>query len=73
MGGEDFSRFGLAGVPNAMFRLGTQSRERTQRSLNEEKALPSLHSPFFYPDPEKTLETGAKTLIAAALELMPPK
>lgn len=73
MGGEDFSQFGLAGVPIAMFRLGTQSRERILNSAKDEQALPSLHSPFFYPDPEKTLETGARTLIAAALELMPPK
>jgi hippurate hydrolase len=53
--------------------LGTQSRERILNFTKDETALPSLHSPFFYPDPEQTLETGAKTLIAAALELMPPK
>ena len=73
MGGEDFSQFGLAGVPIAMFRLGTQSSERIKAFQQKEQSLPSLHSPFFYPDPAETLETGAKTLIAAALEVMPPK
>lgn len=73
MGGEDFSQFGLAGVPIAMFRLGTQSSQRIQSFAEKEQSLPSLHSPFFYPDPEQTLETGARTLIASALEFMPPK
>jgi amidohydrolase len=73
MGGEDFSQYGLAGVPIAMFRLGTQSTDRIKRFRAEEQSLPSLHSPFFYPDPSQTLETGAKTLIAAALEVMSPK
>ncbi len=71
MGGEDFSQYGLAGVPIAMFRLGTQSAERIQALALEGQKLPSLHSPFFFPDPDKTLETGATALIAAALRLMP--
>jgi len=72
MGGEDFSQFGLAGVPIAMFRLGTQSPDRIKHMQETEQSLPSLHSPFFYPDPARTLETGAKALITAALEVMSP-
>jgi hippurate hydrolase len=72
MGGEDFSQFGLAGIPIAMFRVGTQSPERIEEFAKEGKSLPSLHSPFFYPEPNETLRTGIKTLIATALELMPP-
>jgi hippurate hydrolase len=69
MGGEDFSQYGLAGVPIMMFSLGSISEER----LAEYKAQggpPSLHSPIYYPDPEPTLSTGVKALASAALELL---
>jgi hippurate hydrolase len=71
MGGEDFSQFGLAGVPIAMFRLGTQDTRRIESFAEREQPLPSLHSPFFYPEPATTLDTGVITLITAALEFMP--
>jgi hippurate hydrolase len=71
MGGEDFSQFGLAGIPIAMFRLGTQSPERIAEFEANGETLPSLHSPFFYPEPNMTLHHGVKALVAAALELMP--
>lgn len=71
MGGEDFSQFGLAGVPIAMFRLGTQNAQRIESFAESEQPLPSLHSPFFYPEPATTLDTGTITLITAALEFMP--
>jgi len=71
MGGEDFSQFGLSGIPIAMFRLGTQSADRIAAFAEQGKTLPSLHSPFFFPEPNVTLRTGATTLIATALELMP--
>jgi len=31
---------------------------------------PSLHSPFFYPDPKESLETGIKTMVSATVDLM---
>lgn len=72
MGGEDFSQFGLAGIPIAMFHLGTQPAERIAEFHREGKTLPSLHSPFFFPEPNATIQTGDRTLIASALELMAP-
>jgi hippurate hydrolase len=39
----------------------------------EGKALPSLHSPFFFPEPKETIRTGTKALVATALDLMPVK
>ena len=33
--------------------------------------LPSLHSPFWAPDAEKVIATGAEALAGAAIELMP--
>ena len=73
MGGEDFSQYGLAGVPIAMFRIGTQSPSRIDAMAKEGKALPSLHSPFFFPEPKETIRTGTKALVATALDLMPVK
>ena len=39
----------------------------------EGKPLPSLHSPFWAPDAEKVVATGAQALAGAALDLMPRK
>jgi hippurate hydrolase len=69
MGGEDFSQFGLAGVPIMMFSLGSINEERLS-GLIAQSGPPSLHSPVYYPDPEPTLTTGIKTLASAALELL---
>lgn len=73
MGGEDFSQYGLAGVPIAMFRLGTQPQSRIDAMAKEGKPLPSLHSPFFFLEPQETIRTGTKVLVASALDLMPVK
>ena len=72
MGGEDFSQYGRAGVPILMFRVGTVEPARLER-LKKLEAVPSLHSPLFYPDAEPTLITAAHSMISATLELMKPK
>jgi hippurate hydrolase len=69
MGGEDFSQYGLAGVPVMMFSLGSINEDRLQEFM-EKGGPPSLHSPIYYPDPEPTLTTGVKALASAALELL---
>lgn len=73
MGGEDFSRYGKAGVPVVMFRLGTIEAKRLDRMKELGQDPPSLHSPLFYPDAEPTLETGVVAMTAAVLDLMAPK
>ncbi|MBK9166128.1 MAG: amidohydrolase [Bryobacterales bacterium] len=72
MGGEDFSRFGKVEpkIPIFLFRVGTIEPERVAAAKREGKSLPSLHSPFYYPAIHPTLETGAKAMTAAVLELM---
>lgn len=70
MGGEDFSRYGLAGVPSFMFRLGSVDEKRLARYEQLEHGPPSLHSPRYYPDPEPTLATGVTAMSAAALEIL---
>ena len=73
MGGEDFSRYGRAGVPILMYRLGAVDSKRLQKYEELKQSPPSLHSPIFYPDPELTLTTGVTTMSAAVLELLKPK
>lgn len=71
MGGEDFGRFGRAGVPIVMFGLGALDGKRLARIKQLGQSPPSLHSPIFYPDdPELTITTGVTTMICAALEVM---
>lgn len=69
MGGEDFSRYGRAGVPIVMFRLGSVSAERLASYTQAGQTPPSLHSARFYPDAPEALATGVAVLSSAALEL----
>ncbi|HYO26618.1 MAG TPA: amidohydrolase [Lacipirellulaceae bacterium] len=71
MGGEDFGRFGRAGVPIVMVSVGSVSAERLAR-YRAEGGEPSLHSPRYYPDVEATLTTGVSALASMAVELLPP-
>ena len=70
MGGEDFSRYGRAGVPILMYRLGSVSQKRLDRFEQLGVPPPSLHSDTYYPDVEPTLRTGISTMTAAALDLL---
>lgn len=73
MGGEDFSRYGLAGVPIFMFKLGSIAPQRVEAMSKAGKPLPTLHSALYYPDPDPTIRTGLIAMSAAVLELMPAK
>ncbi|GAB5412926.1 MAG: M20 family metallopeptidase [Congregibacter sp.] len=72
MGGEDFSRYGRTAekIPSFMIRLGTVPQEFYDRAAAGEARLPSLHSPFFAPDPAPTLETGKRAITAMALDIL---
>ncbi len=70
MGGEDFSRYGLAGVPIFMFRLGAVSPERMEQYARAGTSPPSLHSAEFYPEPKETLRTGLLATVAALNSLL---
>lgn len=64
---EDFARFGKTKekVPTALFWLGTVSEERMKSGFR-----PGLHSPFYYPDPERSLETGVEVMVQSLLDLL---
>lgn len=65
--GEDFARFGTTPekVPTVLYWLGTVPEERMK-----EENLPGLHSPFYFPDVEKTLTTGIKVNTEVLIGLM---
>lgn len=67
MGGEDFSEYGRTAdkIPICMLWLGSVPAE-----VMRSGKVPSIHSPFYYPDPEPTIRTGVTVLTAAALDLL---
>jgi len=74
MGGEDFGQFLRAdpdGVKSLIFWVGGVPMDQFERAQAGEEQLPSLHSPFWAPDAEKVIATGAEGLASAALDLMP--
>jgi hippurate hydrolase len=70
MGGEDFSQYGLAGVPIFMFRLGSISPQRMEEFSKAGRTLPSLHSAEYFPAPEPTITTGVTAMSAAIMDLL---
>jgi hippurate hydrolase len=70
MGGEDFSRYALGKTPVFMWWLGTIDPARIAAAEKEGKALPSMHSPLYYPDPAPSIRLGATTLSLGVLNLM---
>lgn len=71
MGGEDFSQYSRtdAKIPSLIYWLGAVEPEKWAAAQDSELGLPSLHSPFFAPDYEPTIETGVASMTAAALAL----
>lgn len=71
LGGEDFSRYGKAGVPIFMWFIGTAKPADFEASQKPGgTTLPSLHSEFFAPVPRPSIETGALSLTTAVLSKM---
>ena len=70
MGGEDFSQYGIAGVPILMYSLGSVNQDRLNRYEDLGVPPPSLHSGIYYPDFEPTIRTGVTTMVAGAIELL---
>ena len=71
MGSEDFSRFHKAGVPTLMLRVGAVDPAVFEASEKTGATLPSLHSPLFAPDRERTLKTAIQAEVLSLRELMP--
>lgn len=73
MGGEDFGQFYLADpdhVQSLIFWVGGVPQERYDMAQRGEITLPSLHSPFWAPDAEKVIATGAEAMSSTVLKLL---
>ncbi|MGB3752595.1 MAG: amidohydrolase [Parerythrobacter sp.] len=74
MGGEDFGQFLRAdpdGIQSLIFWIGGVPAEKYAAAQRGEAELVSLHSPFWAPDAEAVVATGAEALSSAAMDLMP--
>lgn len=71
MGGEDFSQYSRtdAKIPSMIFWVGAVEPAKWEAAQDSALGLPSLHSPFFAPDYEPTIETGVASMTATALAL----
>ncbi len=74
MGGEDFSEYRRAdpdNIKSAIFWISGTPQSMLDALEKDGTPLPSLHSPFWAPDAEKVIATGAEALASAAIDLMP--
>ena len=70
MVGEDFSHYGQTEhkVPTVLFWLGTVPDARIKSGV-----LPGLHSPYYFPEPEKSIETGVAVVAQSLTDLFNQK
>jgi amidohydrolase len=69
MTSEDFSRYGLAGVPAALLHIGAVN----PATLASGKNLPELHSPFWAPELNPTLGALVSAEVVMLMELLDTK
>lgn len=68
LGVETYPEFIEAGVPSIFYWVGGTSPEQVEKASQENRPVPSNHSPFFAPAPETSIKTGAKVLAISVLE-----
>jgi amidohydrolase len=74
MGGEDFGRYGRAGVPIFFWFIGTVDPAKFAESRKPGgPSLPSIHSDSYAPVPEPSIRTGATSLSIAVLNALSEK
>jgi len=72
MGGEDFAHYSRTDdkVPAVIFWIGASTQEAVDAAKSGGPPLPSLHSPFFAPDAQETITTGAQALVTATMAVV---
>jgi len=72
MAGEDFGRFRIAdtNLESLIFWVGGVPQARWDAAQGNTSRLPSLHSPFWAPDPEPTIATATEAMVVAALGVL---
>lgn len=75
MGGEDFSQYHLAdtSIQSLLFWVGGVPRDKWEAAGGDITRLPSLHSPFWAPDPDITIATATEAMTTAALAVLGKK
>ena len=74
MGAEDFGRFSKGGVPIFLYFLGTVSQERYDAAQKPgAPALPGMHTDGYFPEPDRAIRAGVRTMSAAVIDLLPAK
>jgi len=74
MAGEDFGEFARAAGPNTqslIFWVGGRPAAELEAAKRDGRVLHGLHSPFWAPEADKVIATGAEALAGAAMSLMP--
>lgn len=69
MAGEDFSRYAMTDekIPVFLAWLGTVAPERVEKAKSTGEILPSLHSPFYRPEPASSITLGVKAMTLAVM------
>ena len=74
MAGEDFGRFRLAEprLQSLIFWVGGVPRAQYDAAVaaNDMSRLPSLHSPFWAPDPDAVISTATEAMVVASLGVL---
>lgn len=75
MAGEDFSLYHSAdpAIQSLLFWVGGVPQDKWDAAKGDITLLPSLHSPFWAPDPDKTIATATEAMTTAALTLLAQK
>jgi amidohydrolase len=72
MGGEDFGQYYRAdkNIRSLIFWVGGVPASKMAEAKSAKTMLPSLHSPYWAPEADAVIGTGARALTAAALDIL---
>jgi hippurate hydrolase len=73
MTSEDFSEYGLAGVPSALLHIGAVHPSKLAAARQSGIPVPAPHSPEWAPEREPTLKGAIRAEVTALLELLGTK
>ena len=76
MAGEDFGAFARTDperIKTLIFWVGGRPQAEFDAAKREGRVLHGLHSPFWAPEADQVVATGAEALASAAIELMPKR
>jgi len=76
MAGEDFGEFARTDpqhIQSLIFWVGGRPQAVIDQARRDGTTLHGLHSPFWAPEADKVIATGAEALASAAIQLMPRK